>query len=309
MPIFEYQKFDRQMILEILALIGFIGLACFLIRILVSLLPCVLPEQNLYRKYGHGYALVTGGTDGIGLSITRKLISQGISVYVVGLDAGKLSSHDLPEGSILRHDDLGDPNVVKGICQWIKEYRPILLINCAGLCVPSSFLSVDSPSHYVETYLSSLVDITQAFLHARQSRGGIVFFSSQVSYWTSPFASLYAATKSFTSQFANSLAVEFPKIDFLILHPGAVNGTSFFNSFPNYWFFNFIRFFGQNCDTVSSLVFRSLGRIKSVDSGIYAILSRVFVSLFDSNLLNFIGWVASGPLQNKYSNDHQNMPL
>jgi short-subunit dehydrogenase len=124
-----------------------------------------------------------------------------------------------------------------------------------------------------------------------------VFISSQVSFWSSPFAALYAATKSFTLQFANSISAEYPGVDILCLAPGAVNQTSFFNRFPSHWYFNVVRRVGQLPTTVASIVFRALGRVRLLDTGILTLITRMVAALVDDNIVNRIGQCVVGSLR------------
>jgi short-subunit dehydrogenase len=285
------------MIVAVLALAGLLLLVSLVVRLAIALLPLLLPEQNLFAKYGGGAAIVTGGTDGIGLEISRKLIAQGFRVHIVGLRTNRIDPSELPDGCELTHCDLGDRSAVAALCVWTTLNRPALLVHCAGCCVPSPFTAVRNPAAYIEAHVSSLVELTFAFLRARSSRGGIVFFSSQVSFWSSPFAALYAATKSFTSQFANSISAECPTVDVLCLAPGAVNQTSFFNRFPVHWYFSVVRSVGQLPETVASIVFRAMGKVRLLDTGILTVTTRMVAALVDDNIVNRIGQCAVGSLR------------
>jgi short-subunit dehydrogenase len=280
------------MLLGLLVFIAICALFCVALRLAIAIYPWLLREQNIYAKYDGGSVIITGGTDGIGLEIARKLIAQGANAYIVGLETDKINQSELPSGSELVHADLGDPAVVGRMCSWIRANRPALLIHCSGSCVPSNFAECDAPRRYINSHISSLVELTSAFLNVRSSNGGIVFFSSQVAFWTSPFAALYAATKSFTAQFANSIAAEYPLIDVLCLFPGAVNGTSFFGSFPDHWYFTLIRMLGQSPKSVASLVLRALGRVRLLDCGILTLITRIVASFIDDNVINLAGQYA-----------------
>jgi short-subunit dehydrogenase len=293
------------MIGEILGVIALLIALALLLRIAISVFPWLLPEQNLHQKYCGGSALITGGTDGIGLEIARKLLAQGINVRIVGLHTGKIPEHELPPGSSLIEGDLGDPEILHSLCSWISENSPALLIHCSGFCIPMSFESYPNPGQYVQSHVSSLVELTQAFIAARPAKSGIVFFSSQVAFWSSPFAALYAATKAFTGQFATSIAAEYPSIDVLCLFPGAVNGTSFFSHFPQHWYFKLIQALGQSPSGVASLVFRSIGRIRLVDSGVLTMLTRIATAFVDANIINFIGGIAVDSLRPAQSAFHK----
>lgn len=298
------------MIYEFLLFVAIVTIFFISLKLIISILPFLFKEQNLKSKYGNGYAIITGGTDGIGLKITKKLISQGLNVYVIGLKTDLITQNDLPEGSFLVENDLSDPQFVQNVCSWISQNHPTLLVHCAGLCIPQSFASVENPSKYINTYISSLVEMTSSFIKARNKNGGIVFFSSQVAFFSSPFATLYAATKSFTGQFADSLSSEYPNLDILCLFPGAINNTSFFKYFPKYWYFDFIKLIGQNPDSLVSLMFRALGRIRLVDSGLLSYGTRIATSFLDQNIINFSGQIAVSPIRSLMEDGYnRNLPL
>lgn len=68
-----------------------LGIGFAVLSLLTYLVPYILDnfvfsEQNLKRKYGSQWAVVTGSSSGIGLSIARKLAKQEINVVVVALD-------------------------------------------------------------------------------------------------------------------------------------------------------------------------------------------------------------------------------
>lgn len=296
------------MIVELLVLFALITLLFLSLRAIIATSPWLLPEQNIMKKYGSSLAIVTGGTSGIGLEISKKLMSQGMRVIIVGMKTTNITDGMLTNGSSLKLVDLGDEDAVKDLCSLIEAEKPSLLVHCAGSCIPSLLIHERNPAKYITTFISSLVDLTASFLKVRQKNGGIVFFASQVAFWCSPFASLYAATKSFTAQFATSIAAEYPELDVLCLYPGAVNDTAFFDNFPSHWYFKLIRIIGQSAKSVSSLVFRSLGRVTMVDCGILSILSRIFICFFDENALNLIGRLATSELRKQMSN-RQELPV
>ena len=164
------------MIYEFLLFVAIVSIFFISLKFIISILPFFFHEQNLQSKYGNGYAIITGGTDGIGLKITKKLISQGLNVYVIGLKTDLITQNDLPEGSFLVENDLSDPQFVQNVCAWISQNHPTLLVHCAGLCIPQSFASIENPSKYIYTYISSLVEMTSAFIKSRNRNGVSVLF-------------------------------------------------------------------------------------------------------------------------------------
>jgi len=51
---------------------------------------CVLPRRDLKSRYGGGYALVTGASDGIGKEYAKSLAKSGFDIVLVARDKAKL---------------------------------------------------------------------------------------------------------------------------------------------------------------------------------------------------------------------------
>ena len=51
---------------------------------------CMLPRKNLKSRYGGGYALVTGASDGIGKEYARNLAKSGFDIILMARDQTKL---------------------------------------------------------------------------------------------------------------------------------------------------------------------------------------------------------------------------
>lgn len=67
------------------------------------LVAAMLPVANLKKRYNAKWAIVTGGSSGIGLSLATKLAEQGLNVIIAALD-----------------DDLLQP-AVEGLCKKFKD--------------------------------------------------------------------------------------------------------------------------------------------------------------------------------------------
>lgn len=71
-----------SLVLFLCQLVGFLSLFTYAATLLTQSLRG-LWEQNLAKKYQASWALVTGGSSGIGYAIVQKLASQGINIVIV----------------------------------------------------------------------------------------------------------------------------------------------------------------------------------------------------------------------------------
>ena len=66
-----------------LGLLALLLLSPLLYLTLNTVLPTLLGTQDLKKKYGATWALVTGSSSGIGKELARRLLAQGLSVILV----------------------------------------------------------------------------------------------------------------------------------------------------------------------------------------------------------------------------------
>lgn len=131
---------------------------------------------------GDEIAIVTGGTKGIGRSVSLQLAERGVTVvatYYSDEEAAaeteaELETYDQPTGVV--QFDVGDHDAVaRAIEDVVEEYgRPSVLVNNAGMMKNNIFLrmSADDWDDVVQTNLSGAFYCTKEVLSHMVRRGG-----------------------------------------------------------------------------------------------------------------------------------------
>ena len=136
-------------------------------------------------------ALVTGGAQGLGLAIARRLADEGATVVVADRNAEALST--LPQGVEGAAMDVTDSEQVKAVVAGIVERhgRLDILVNNAGVIFSEPFVNIMNPAGIMHDYgrfrasltvnLDSVFIVTSAVVEQmvkRRTKGAIVNISS-----------------------------------------------------------------------------------------------------------------------------------
>jgi uncharacterized protein len=196
---------------------------------------------NNNSKKRNEYALVTGGTSGIGYELAKLLANDGYNVALVARSSERLLEvsdefQELGVDVLLIDKDLSDPRSAKEIYHELKSQgiNIDILINNAGQGQKGKFHEVDLERHLEIMHLNivSLVAITKLFLTdmIARKRGKILNLASVVSKTPAPEFSVYAASKAFVLSFSEALAKELEGTNVTVtaLMPGRTD-TDFFN--------------------------------------------------------------------------------
>jgi NAD(P)-dependent dehydrogenase (short-subunit alcohol dehydrogenase family) len=156
-------------------------------------------------------ALVTGGTKGIGLGITRALVAAGASVVTCSRSEVALVS-----GTTHRVCDVRDPDAVQALVASLD--RLDILVNNAG-GAPAAEAATASPRfHEKVVALNLLAPLTcaqaaNAVMQQQDTGGAIVNISSISASRPAPTIAAYAAAKAGLDSLTASLAMEWaPKV-------------------------------------------------------------------------------------------------
>lgn len=209
----------------------------------MSQLECC--QSNLVEKYGK-WVVITGATDGIGLSMAKEFARRGMSVLVVSRNEERLArtkaeleaEPNVGEVETVKID-LGDSsleNFARIRQQIDPENRDIgVLVNNAGT-FPSCFkrynrFDMDGLLNIANLNMIAPLHLTRMIMPGmvKRGKGMVMNVSSILGYITTPYMSIYAPTKAFMNAFTHQLQVEYSgfPIDIFLLTPGPVHTKLF----------------------------------------------------------------------------------
>jgi short-subunit dehydrogenase len=184
------------------------------------------------EKYGP-YALVAGGSDGLGLAFAEAIARRGLNLVLIARreDRLKAAANRLKEtygiDVIPMAADMADYENVKELTGALKVSIGLLVYNAAF--APIGLFENTSEEHLA---LAAAVNVKAPLLLTkllsapmiRQKRGGIVLMSSLAGAQGSPNIASYAATKAFNAILAEGLWKELKPhgIDVLACCAGAI---------------------------------------------------------------------------------------
>jgi uncharacterized protein len=188
------------------------------------------------------YALVTGGTSGIGYELVKLLANDGYNIVIVARDENELNTvaseveQNFDVEVITISKDLFDVESAFDVYSEVKKrnINPSIVINDAGQGQYGLFVETDilRELDIIQLNISSLVIITKLFLRdmVAQGSGRIMNLSSIASKVPGPYQAVYHGTKAFVQSFTEAVRSEVKNTGVTItaLLPGATD-TDFFN--------------------------------------------------------------------------------
>jgi uncharacterized protein len=199
-------------------------------------------NQKDHMNNNKQYALVTGGTSGIGYELAKLLAQDGNNLIIVARDTYDLShvSEELRRkyniDVVTISKDLFDPENAFALYDEIKcmNAQVNILVNDAGQGQYGEF--VETPLRreldIINLNISSVVVLTKLFLQDMVDRrsGRILNLSSIAGKMPGPWQAVYHATKAFVQSFTEAVRSETKNsgVTITALLPGATD-TDFFN--------------------------------------------------------------------------------
>lgn len=187
--------------------------------------------KDTVKKYGE-WAVITGGSAGIGLAFAHELAAQGHNLVLVArgqkaLDASALklkAQHKIDVVTIAM--DLTAVDAPSDLYEKTKDIAPGLVVLSAGFETTGHFTKVPLNAHNNLINLNIQVPAALARLYGadmiQRRRGGIVFLSSVFGYQGVPLVANYAASKAYILTLGEALHVEMKPhgVDVLVVSPG-----------------------------------------------------------------------------------------
>ncbi len=188
-------------------------------------------KKVFLEKYGE-WALITGGSSGIGKALAFEIASKGLNLILVarGQQGLELTSFEIKKKYRVSVTTIqADLSTKEGINKVIKETELLevgFLVLSAGIENNGLFTknSIEKELQVIQLNVVSTMMLTHHFVKkmVEIKRGGILFVASLTAHIPSPYFSNYAGTKSYVLNFGNSLYGELlaKGVNVSILSPG-----------------------------------------------------------------------------------------
>jgi short-subunit dehydrogenase len=188
------------------------------------------------------YALITGGTSGIGYELAKLFAKDGYNLILVARNKERLQkvTDELKQQFSVEitplAKDLINPYAAEEIYDTVKEMGITVnvLVNDAGQGAWGPFMETDMERdlEIIQLNIASLISLTKLFGRdmVQRNEGKILQLGSEAGTTPVPLLSVYAATKAFVISFSAALANELKdtNITITVLLPGATD-TDFFH--------------------------------------------------------------------------------
>jgi short-subunit dehydrogenase len=180
----------------------------------------------------HKVYMITGATSGIGEALTIALCQQDQIVIGIGRNQQQLDAltQQFPEHFIGYQADVALEQTWVSLVEKIKQQQlkmPDCLILNAGICeyIDQGAVSVDKVQRtFAVNFFANVMaaEHMMPLLSAREN-AQIAIVSSIASQLAMPRAEAYGASKAALDYFFDALMLNYPRVDYSLIHPGFVS--------------------------------------------------------------------------------------
>ncbi|MET1416014.1 SDR family oxidoreductase [Roseibium sp. HPY-6] len=153
------------------------------------------------------HALVTGGTRGIGLGVTKALLDQGWSVIATGISESEVEACAPTDNLDTCVLDVTDTDSMAAVFAKLTALDG--LVNCAGILMREAEYEIENFCKVIDVNLTGTMRMCLAAKPLlEKSRGSIVNTASMLSYFGGALVPAYSASKGGVSQLTKALAAK-----------------------------------------------------------------------------------------------------
>ncbi|KAJ2042239.1 hypothetical protein H4S04_007404 [Coemansia sp. S16] len=182
-------------------------------------------------------AVVTGGTQSIGLLIAQNLVKRGAQVVIGDIqlsgaaEVDRMNKESNSRVAIFQHCDVSDTNALVSLIDLaVNEFGKLdILINNAGILDKPWQLDLTGSAAYrcITTNICGTIEATNYALHywnqQKDFSGVVVNLASMAAYVPLNFMATYAATKAAIVMYTKCMASMAPKVRVNAIAPGGVD--------------------------------------------------------------------------------------
>jgi short-subunit dehydrogenase len=281
------------------SLLGYLTLLSLGLYLVPLFIVYILPEQDLKKKYNAQWAFVSGGSSGLGRALVWKCASQGLNVVICALDDDLLKNtfqeaqRTFPNSEFRAIGvNLGaiDPKVYMGPIESATKDIPIQIVfSNAGYIFMRAYMKtkIEALMTNFSCNVVSHIQISHFFMSRMQRdhlKGSVFFTSSQAAFLPAPANGLYSPGKAALTALAPVLAIEgaIYGIDVGVIQAGPMN-TRFQDNMTPLDMVKSIYTQASTPEAVTSVIFRTVGRIPVRDHSLMTIIIRLFLNLINVN--------------------------
>ncbi|XP_065347828.1 hydroxysteroid dehydrogenase-like protein 1 [Cloeon dipterum] len=199
--------------------------------------PILVKPKDLVKLYGP-WAVVTGGSNGIGKNLAKELARRGANIVLISNEKEKLSTvaEEIKtecgvETKVIFADFSHADEEYTHIFDAIKDLDVGILVNNVGTAggLPGLFENMTRKQMWDLTMINvcAATSMTHFVLPKMKSKrcGLIVNIASTAGMFPTPFATLYGASKAFMMSFSDALRYECKGtgVEIQTIHPGFVD--------------------------------------------------------------------------------------
>ncbi|PCH99892.1 MAG: hypothetical protein COB81_09905 [Flavobacteriaceae bacterium] len=197
--------------------------------------------MNFKEKYG-AWALITGGTSGIGAEIATQVAAKGLNIILVArrLNLLEESAKKLEDahGVLVKivQADLSKQEDITKVIAASNHLEIGLFVPCAAVETHgvTTNIPLEKELALIQLNITSVFTLTHYFAGRMVERGcgGVLLVSSIIGHMPNPYLSNYAGSKAYILNFGTSLHWEMKKkgVDVTVLSPGPTETPMMENS-------------------------------------------------------------------------------